>query len=77
MERWASSSRISTAPVCLATDLNGLKELKLKELVTEADDARAAVRICKYPPVGCRSMTGQQPALNMKGSNTIPSMSRH
>jgi 2-keto-3-deoxy-L-rhamnonate aldolase RhmA len=33
------------------------------------DNAKAAVSICKYPPTGCRSMTGQQPIFRMK---TIP-----
>jgi 2-keto-3-deoxy-L-rhamnonate aldolase RhmA len=31
-----------------------------------ADDAKAAVRISKYPPQGCRSVSGQQPVLGMK-----------
>ena len=30
------------------------------------DDARAAVRICKYPPKGCRSMTGTQPVFGLR-----------
>lgn len=29
-------------------------------------DAQAAVRIMKYPPQGCRSMTGQLPVFGMK-----------
>ena len=35
----------------------------------DADDAKAAVSISKYPPQGCRSMTGQQPITGMK---TVP-----
>ena len=31
-----------------------------------ADDAKAAVRISKYPPQGNRSVSGQQPVLGMK-----------
>ncbi|KAH8880216.1 Phosphoenolpyruvate/pyruvate domain-containing protein [Thozetella sp. PMI_491] len=29
------------------------------------EDAEAAMRICKYPPQGCRSMTGQLPLFGM------------
>ncbi|CAI7586772.1 unnamed protein product [Penicillium pancosmium] len=31
------------------------------------DDAKNAVRICKYPPKGCRSMTGQLPQFGLRG----------
>lgn len=31
------------------------------------DDAKAAVKISKYPPLGCRSMTGQMPIFGMRG----------
>lgn len=32
-----------------------------------SDDAKNAVRICKYPPKGCRSMTGQLPQFGLRG----------
>ncbi|KAH7151733.1 Pyruvate/Phosphoenolpyruvate kinase-like domain-containing protein [Dactylonectria estremocensis] len=38
--------------------------------IQNADEARAAVGICKYPPQGCRSMTGLMPLFNMR-STTI------
>ncbi|PLB45414.1 Phosphoenolpyruvate/pyruvate domain-containing protein [Aspergillus steynii IBT 23096] len=31
------------------------------------DDAKNAVRICKYPPKGCRSMTGMLPQVGLRG----------
>ncbi|RMJ09572.1 hypothetical protein CDV36_010812 [Fusarium kuroshium] len=34
--------------------------------IESADEARAAVRISKYPPYGCRSMTGAMPLFNMR-----------
>ncbi|KAH6627203.1 Pyruvate/Phosphoenolpyruvate kinase-like domain-containing protein [Chaetomium sp. MPI-SDFR-AT-0129] len=34
--------------------------------VHSAADARAAVQTCKFPPLGIRSMWGQQPALGMR-----------
>ncbi|KAJ5092070.1 hypothetical protein NUU61_006940 [Penicillium alfredii] len=34
--------------------------------IHSAADAEEAVRICKYPPRGCRSMTGQLPQFEMK-----------
>ncbi|KAK3721946.1 hypothetical protein LTR37_002762 [Vermiconidia calcicola] len=34
--------------------------------IHSAEDAKAAVRISKYPPVGCRSMAGPQPIFGMK-----------
>ena len=37
-------------------------------------DAKAAVNICKYPPFGCRSMTGQQPLFNMKPTPVVDVM---
>jgi 2-keto-3-deoxy-L-rhamnonate aldolase RhmA len=33
-----------------------------------AADARAAVQTCKFPPLGARSMWGQQPALGMRAT---------
>ncbi|KAL4791204.1 Pyruvate/Phosphoenolpyruvate kinase-like domain-containing protein [Aspergillus venezuelensis] len=36
--------------------------------IHSADDAKAAVRISKYPPFGCRSMTGQLPIFGMRGT---------
>ncbi|CAG9989375.1 unnamed protein product [Clonostachys byssicola] len=33
-------------------------------------DAEAAVQICKYPPQGCRSMTGQLPLFSLKPTPT-------
>ncbi|KAL4875812.1 Pyruvate/Phosphoenolpyruvate kinase-like domain-containing protein [Aspergillus karnatakaensis] len=36
--------------------------------IHNAADAKAAVRISKYPPVGCRSMTGQMPIFSMRGT---------
>ncbi|KAF7547906.1 hypothetical protein G7Z17_g7401 [Cylindrodendrum hubeiense] len=34
--------------------------------IQNAEEAKAAVSICKYPPQGCRSMTGIMPLFNMK-----------
>ncbi|WZH49497.1 Pyruvate/Phosphoenolpyruvate kinase-like domain-containing protein [Fusarium acuminatum] len=34
--------------------------------VTSAAEAKAAVAISKYPPQGCRSMTGQLPVISLK-----------
>ncbi|RSL64790.1 hypothetical protein CEP54_004590 [Fusarium duplospermum] len=34
--------------------------------IESADEAKAAVRISKYPPHGCRSMTGAMPLFNMR-----------
>ncbi|KAM0544501.1 hypothetical protein ACHAPJ_011795 [Fusarium lateritium] len=34
--------------------------------VTNAEEAKAAVSISKYPPQGCRSMTGQLPVISLK-----------
>ncbi|GJN86284.1 hypothetical protein PLIIFM63780_009863 [Purpureocillium lilacinum] len=34
--------------------------------VDSAEEARAAVSISKYPPAGCRSMTGQLPVFSLK-----------
>ncbi|CAG9936369.1 unnamed protein product [Clonostachys rosea f. rosea IK726] len=34
--------------------------------IQNADEAKAAVAISKYPPQGCRSITGQLPALSLK-----------
>ncbi|KAL6884755.1 Pyruvate/Phosphoenolpyruvate kinase-like domain-containing protein [Trichoderma evansii] len=34
--------------------------------VTSAEEAKAAVAISKYPPQGCRSMTGQLPVISLK-----------
>ncbi|QKD50624.2 Pyruvate/Phosphoenolpyruvate kinase-like domain-containing protein [Fusarium oxysporum Fo47] len=34
--------------------------------VQNSDEAKAAVAISKYPPQGCRSITGQLPALSLK-----------
>ncbi|KAF4960073.1 hypothetical protein FSARC_10568 [Fusarium sarcochroum] len=34
--------------------------------IQSADEAKAAVTISKYPPQGCRSITGQLPALSLK-----------
>ncbi|VUC37097.1 unnamed protein product [Clonostachys rosea] len=35
--------------------------------IHNADDAKAAVRICKYPPFGSRSMMGNQPIFATRG----------
>ncbi|KAJ5238019.1 hypothetical protein N7489_008110 [Penicillium chrysogenum] len=35
--------------------------------IHSAEDAKAAVSICKYPPQGCRSMTGQLPQFGLQG----------
>jgi 2-keto-3-deoxy-L-rhamnonate aldolase RhmA len=37
------------------------------------EDAQAAVRICKYPPTGTRSMTGQLPQFNL-ASTPVPTI---
>ncbi|KAH8722242.1 Pyruvate/Phosphoenolpyruvate kinase-like domain-containing protein [Ilyonectria robusta] len=37
--------------------------------IQNADEARAAVNICKYPPQGCRSMTGTMPLFNMRSTS--------
>ncbi|RSL68111.1 hypothetical protein CEP53_002763 [Fusarium sp. AF-6] len=34
--------------------------------IESADEAKAAVKISKYPPYGCRSMTGAMPLFNMR-----------
>ncbi|CAH0052338.1 unnamed protein product [Clonostachys solani] len=34
--------------------------------IQSAAEAKAAVAISKYPPIGCRSMTGQLPAFSLK-----------
>ncbi|KAK4033572.1 Pyruvate/Phosphoenolpyruvate kinase-like domain-containing protein [Parachaetomium inaequale] len=34
--------------------------------VESAEDAKKAVDICKYPPLGCRSITGQAPLFGMQ-----------
>ncbi|KAI8662195.1 Fungal-trans domain-containing protein [Fusarium sp. Ph1] len=34
--------------------------------IESADEAKAAVKISKYPPHGCRSMTGAMPLFNMR-----------
>ncbi|KAF4971535.1 hypothetical protein FZEAL_9819 [Fusarium zealandicum] len=34
--------------------------------IENAEEAKAAVRISKYPPQGCRSMTGAMPLFNMR-----------
>ncbi|KAK7403506.1 hypothetical protein QQX98_010736 [Neonectria punicea] len=34
--------------------------------IQNAAEAKAAVSICKYPPQGCRSMTGLMPLFNMR-----------
>ncbi|KAL4933956.1 HpcH/HpaI aldolase family protein [Aspergillus undulatus] len=36
--------------------------------IHNAADAKAAVSISKYPPLGCRSMTGQMPIFGMRGT---------
>ncbi|KAG5655277.1 hypothetical protein KAF25_010429 [Fusarium avenaceum] len=37
-------------------------------------DARAAVAVTKYPPVGCRSMTGQMPIFSMQAKAVSDTM---
>lgn len=40
---------------------------KVRPINSVTDDAKAAVKISKYPPLGCRSMTGQMPIFVMRG----------
>lgn len=40
---------------------------KVRPINSVTDDAKAAVKISKYPPLGCRSMTGQMPIFGMRG----------
>jgi 2-keto-3-deoxy-L-rhamnonate aldolase RhmA len=64
-----SSSLIFTAAVCHETEAGIEPKLDVPlKLRRYADEARKAVKMCKYPPMGTRSMTGAMPLFNMEST---------